>query len=196
MAHLQVEAKEQMALAAGKPFEIASRSQNATEDWDEDAEDIPEFAEPELPDSGRTDDDMEDGEFTPEPEPVTVFPGSALKCDSTSKPRRVLPTARLGRPKQPARRTSRRSIPPSRSCYRTPTASRGTRVPLGHDSRAYTKGEIAALVSWFDMHKDAERATVPGAQAIEDAKILCRLPLSTRAGVIPGRVTQLPLPRS
>ena len=61
MAHLQVEANEQMALALGKPLEIERRSQNVSNDWDDDDDGLPEFAEPELPDAES--DDFEEGEF-------------------------------------------------------------------------------------------------------------------------------------
>lgn len=43
---------------------------------------------------------------------------------------------------------------------------------LDHDSSAYTRGEIASLLTWFDMQRDAAGELVPGAQAIADAKTL------------------------
>ena len=43
---------------------------------------------------------------------------------------------------------------------------------LDHDSSAYTRGEIASLLTWFDMQRDADGTLVPSAQAIADAKTL------------------------
>jgi hypothetical protein len=43
---------------------------------------------------------------------------------------------------------------------------------LDHDSSAYTRGEIASLLTFFDMQRDGEGALIPGAQAIADAKTL------------------------
>ena len=126
-----------------------------------------------MPDSGQTDDDVEDGEFTPEPEPVTDFPGSALKLRLNEQATTGIANGAAWK----AEATSAENVKKINTAFAIllPNTEQRHAVReylLGHDSRAYTKGEIAALVSWFDMHKGAEGATVPGAQAIEDAKML------------------------
>lgn len=161
MAHLQVEAQEQMALAAGKPFEIASRSQSAADDWGDD-EDQPEFEEPELPDTSSDADDIEEGEFTPDPDTAAIKSHIlALVADKEWKI-------------EPANAEQVKKINMAWAIL-IPDADTRHAVReylLDHDSSAYTRGEIASLLTWFDMQRDEEGALVPGAQAIEDAKTL------------------------
>jgi hypothetical protein len=184
MAHLQVEAQEQMALAQGKPLELERRSSNAADDWDEDDEDgneddnppgmngdLPEFAEPALPDTSPDADDIEEGDFTPEP--VTDFPGSHLKLRLHEQATAGITNGAIWK----GELTSPENVKKINTglAILLPNAEQRHRVReylLGHDSSAYTKGEIAALVGWLDMRKDVDGATVPSAQAIADAKML------------------------
>jgi hypothetical protein len=176
MAHLQVEANEQMALAQGKPLELERRSQSAEDDWDEDDDDnppgmngnLPEFAEPELPDTASDADDIEEGEFTPE-EPVFQQPAAvSIKA-------RIL--ARVVDAPWKIETANAEQVQKINMAWAIliPDADTRHRVReylLDHDSKAYTRGEVTCLVSWFDMQRDADKNLVPGAQAIADVRDL------------------------
>lgn len=180
MAHLQVEAREQMALAQGKPLELARRSESVDDDWDDEDDDT--FEEPPLPDTAPegyaddADEDIEEGEFTPEaeakPEPAPPIP-EQIKTRIQQQATQGISNGATwkGEP------TSPENVKKMNAglAILLPNAEQRHRVRehlLGHDSSSYTKGEIAALVGWLDMRKDADGATVPSAQAIADAKEL------------------------
>lgn len=81
MARLHSEAHEQMVLAGGKPLEIERRSQNVEDDWgdDDDDLDLPEFADPDLPDEQPEDvEDAEWGKLTPATEERANTPAAQI----------------------------------------------------------------------------------------------------------------------
>lgn len=164
MAHLQVEAQEQMAIAYHKPLEIDGRSQNAADDWGDDDEDLPEFDEPPLPDISSDADDIEDGEFAADSGIAAIKARIlALVADKEWKI-------------EPATYEQVKKINMAWAILIPDADTRHTvrEYLLDHDSSAYTRGEVANLITWFDMQRDAEKNLVPGAQALADVRDLVK----------------------
>ena len=123
---------------------------------------LPEFAEPELPDA--EDEDIEDGDFGPE----------AVVSPATIKARILELVADKEWKIEPANSEQVKKINMAWAIL-IPDADTRHAVReylLDHDSSAYTRGEIASLLTWFDMQRDADGRACAGAQAIADAKTL------------------------
>jgi hypothetical protein len=155
MARLNVEAAEQMTLAAGQPRQLSAPQHDDWNGYDDD--DATEEGEPEQPEA-------EEGEIVP---PVDD-PPSAIKARLlelvADKEWKIEPAS----PEQVKKINMAWAI-------LIPDADTRHAVReylLDHDSSAYTRGEIASLLTWFDMQRDADGVLVPGAQAIADAKLL------------------------